>query len=113
MQRDVSDVKNWMNLFRWIVKMIRDEYGVPEEKLIRTANIEADIGLSVEQIEEVIATVSESFHISFPAGTLDEIVKFEELCMLSAWLAGLYKKPEFLGASYAATAASMNPSAGA
>jgi acyl carrier protein len=102
-----------MNLFRWIVKMIRDEYGVPEEKLTRNANIETDIGLSIEQVEEVLVALSESFHISFPPGTLDEIVKFEELCMLSAWLAGLYKKPEFLGASFAAAASSINPTAGA
>ncbi|HXP96915.1 MAG TPA: acyl carrier protein [Telmatospirillum sp.] len=113
MQRDISDVKNWMNLFRWIVKLIRDEYGVPEEKLTRAASIELDIGLSVEQVEEVLVILSESFHVSFPAGTLDELVKFEELCMLTAWLAGLYKQPEFLGAGFAATAAAMNPSAGA
>lgn len=112
MQRDVSDIKNWMNLFRWIVKLIRDEYGISEEKLTRFAIIETDIGLSIEQIEEVLGTLAESFKITFPPGTLDELVKFEELCMLAAWLAGFYKQPEFLGGSFAATAASMNPTAG-
>jgi hypothetical protein len=112
MKRDTSDVKNWMHLFRWIVKLIRDEYGIPEEKLVRTATIETDLGLSIEQIEEVLATLSESFNIKFPPQTLDELVKFEELCMLAAWLAGFYKQPEFLGANFAAAAAAMNPSAG-
>jgi hypothetical protein len=33
----IDDVKNWMNMFRWIVKMIRDEYEVDEALLTRTA----------------------------------------------------------------------------
>jgi hypothetical protein len=111
MQRDTSEVKNWMNLFRWIVKLIRDEYGVPEEKLTRNANIEADIGLSIEQVEEVLAIVAESFSIRFPPGILDELVKFEELCLVAAWLAGMYKRPEFLGAEFANQAAAMNAAA--
>lgn len=113
MQRDTSDVKNWMNLFRWIVKLIRDEYGIEEDKLTRSANIETDIGLSIEQIEEVLGILADSFKIAFPPGTLDELVRFEELCMLAAWLAGFYKRPEFLGVEYATNAASLNPSAGA
>jgi hypothetical protein len=111
MDRDTSDVKNWMHLFRWIVKLIRDEYGIPEDKLTRHANIEADIGLSIEQIEEVLGIVSQSFTVKFPPGTLDELMKFEELCMVAAWLAGLYKQPEFISAGFAATAAGMNPNA--
>ena len=111
MERDISDVKNWMNMFRWIVKLIRDEYGVGEDKLTRTADIETDIGLSIEQREEVLETIAKSFDISFPDGTLDELVKFEELCLLSAWLHGLYKRPEFLGDAYVAAAAAVNPRA--
>ncbi len=111
MERDASDVKNWMNMFRWIVKLIRDEYAIPEEKLTRHALIETDIGLSLEQTEEILSIVSQTFHITFPPHTLDELVKFEELCMLAAWLAGLYKKPDFLGADFVATAMAQNPQA--
>lgn len=109
--RDISEVKNWMNMFRWVVKLIRDDYGVPEESLTRFAHIETDIGLTVEQTEEVLEIVSTAFSIRFPPGTLDELVKFEELCMLAAWLNGLYKQPEFLGAAYAAQALEVNPRA--
>ena len=111
MQRDTSDVKNWMNMFRWVVKLIRDEYGIAEDKLTRHATIETDLGLSMEQIEEVVGILAESFGIAFPPGTLDELVKFEELCMLAAWLAGYYKRPEFLAAAFADAAASINPTA--
>jgi hypothetical protein len=111
MDRDISDVKNWMNMFRWIVKLIRDEYGVGEDKLTRTADIETDIGLSVEQREEVLDFIAKAFGVTFPDGTLDELVKFEELCLLSAWLHGLYKRPEFIGDGYAASAAAVNPRA--
>jgi hypothetical protein len=38
-------------------------------------------------------------------------VKFEELCLLSAWLHGLYKRPEFISDAYAAAAAAVNPRA--
>ena len=109
--RDVTDVKNWMNMFRWVVKLIRDDYGVDEEKLTRYALIETDIGLTLEQTEEVLEIVSGCFAIKFPAGTLDELVKFEEMCMLSAWLHGLYKRPEFLSAGFVAKAAALNPRA--
>ena len=111
MDRDISEVKNWMHMFRWIVKMIRDEYGVAEDKLNRTAEIETDIGLSVEQREEVLDIISQCFDVKFPEGTLDELVKFEELCLLSAWLHGLYKRPEFIGDGYASAASAINPRA--
>ena len=111
MSRDTSEVTNWMHMFRWIVKLIRDEYGVAEATLTRNAIIETDIGLSAEQVEEVMEIIAKCFSITFIAGTLDELVKLEELCMLAAWLAGLYKRPEFLGAAYAASAASTNPRA--
>jgi hypothetical protein len=109
--RDISDVKNWMQMFRWIVKLIRDDYGIDEGKLTRTANIEADLGLSLEQTEELLDIISSCFTIKFPPGTLDELVKFEELCMLAAWLNGLYKQPEFLGAAFVAKATAGNPKA--
>ena len=35
----IDDVKNWMNMFRWIVKLIRDEYGIEESRLTRTASV--------------------------------------------------------------------------
>lgn len=109
--RNISDVANWMNMFRWIVKLVRDEYGVDETKLTRTAIIETDAGLTIEQTEEVLEIIATSFQIKFPPGTLDELVKLEELCMLASWLNGLYKKPEFLGAEFAAKAMAMNPKA--
>ncbi len=109
--RDISDVGNWMNMFRWVVKLIRDDYGIAEEKLTRHAKIDTDIELSLEQTEEVLEILASSFAIRFPPGTLDELVKFEEICMLAAWLHGLYKRPEFLGADYAGKAAAMNPRA--
>lgn len=109
--RDISQVSNWMTMFRWIVKLIRDEYDVPEDKLTRTANLETDIGLTAEQTEEVISSIGGAFGVTFPDGTLDELVKFEELCMMAAWLHGLYKTPEFLGADYVQRARSVNPRA--
>ena len=111
--RGSEEVKNWMHLFRWIVKLIRDEYGVPEDKLTRTATIETDIGLNMEQIEEVLATTAQAFSIRYVDGTLDELVKLEELCLLSAWLAGMYKEPGFLSAGYVAAARGANAKAGA
>lgn len=98
-------------MFRWIVKLIRDDYGVGEDRLTRHAVIEKDIGLNLEQLEVVLGEIAESFGVKFPDGTLDEIVKLEELCMLSSWLAGFYKQPEFLGAGYAASAKAINPKA--
>jgi len=106
--RDVSDVSNWMHMFRWIVKLIRDDYGIPEDRLTRHAVIEKDIGLDMEQLQVVLGVIAESICVQFPDGTLDEIVKLEELCMLSSWLAGFYKQPEFLGAGYAAGAKAVN-----
>ena len=37
----IDDVKNWLNMFRWIVKMIRDEYEIDEAILTRTAVLES------------------------------------------------------------------------
>jgi hypothetical protein len=100
MAHPTDDVKNWMNMFRWIVKLIRDEYEVDETTLTRSAVLEADCGLAIEQVETVLDTIGESFAVRFPSGTLDEIVKLEELCMLAAWMKGLYKRPDFISAGF-------------
>jgi hypothetical protein len=108
MARPTEDVKNWMHMFRWIVKLIRDEYEVDEAKLTRTAVLESDCGLSIEDVEAVVGVVAESFAIRFPPGTLDEVVKLEELCVLASWLKGLYKRPDFISDGFAQRCAGMN-----
>ncbi|WP_210324256.1 acyl carrier protein [Azorhizobium oxalatiphilum] len=110
--RGAEDVKNWMNMFRWIVKLIRDDYGIPEDQLTRNAAIEEDLGLQAEQLEQVMDALSEAFKIRFPEGALNELVRLEELCLLASWLAGFYKQPPFLADSFAAEAMAMNPGAG-
>ncbi len=100
-------------MFRWIVKLIRDEYGIDEKLLTRTAVLESDCGLSIEQVEEVLEAISESFSITFPGGTLDEVVKLEELCMLAAWLKGLFKKPDFLSTGFEEQCRASNATVGA
>ena len=104
-----DDVTNWMTMFRWIVKLIRDEYEVDEQKLVRAAVLESDCGLAIEDVEAVLGIVSDSFAIRFPPGTLDEVVRLEELCMLASWLKGLYKRPEFLSDGFEATCRAANP----
>lgn len=108
MSRSTEDVKNWMNMFRWIVKLIRDEYGIDEKVLVRTATLETDIGLGIEKVEQVLEYIAESFEIRFPEGTLDEIVKLEELCMLASWIKGLYKRPEFISDDFAGRCHEIN-----
>ena len=112
MTRSVEDVKNWMNMFRWIVKLIRDEYGVDEKQLVRSAALETDCGLSLEQVEELLDMISQSFVIRFPPGTLDEIVRLEELCMLASWIKGYYKRPEFISDSFEGRCRALNYIAG-
>lgn len=109
MLRPIDDVKNWMNMFRWIVKLIRDDYQIEEARLTRNAALETDLGLSIEQIEDVMGTIAESFSIRFPDGTLDEVLKLEELCMLASWIKGFYKKPEFISAAFEASCRTANP----
>ncbi len=104
-----DDVKNWMNMFRWIVKMIRDEYEVDEAVLTRTAALETDCGLMIEQIEAILTVVAESFGLRFPPGTLDEVLRLEELCMLASWMKGLYKRPPFISDAFELTCRGMNP----
>ena len=108
MARSIEDVKNWMHLFRWIVKLIRDDYGVDEAILVRHATLETDCGLSLEQIEQMMQEIAESFEITFPPGTLDEIIKLEEVCMLVAWMKGLYKRPEFLSDGFEGRCRELN-----
>ncbi len=104
-------ISNWMHLFRWIVKMIRDEHGVDEALLVRNAVLEADCGLQIEDIEAVLGVIERSFTVRFPLGTLDEVVKLDELCLLTAWLKGLYKRPDFISDRFAAACQTSNPAA--
>jgi hypothetical protein len=73
---------------------------VDEKILTRSAVLETDCGLVVEQVESVLEVIGGSFELRFPAGTLDEVVRLEELCMLAAWMKGLYKRPEFISAGF-------------
>jgi acyl carrier protein len=109
MSRSIEDVKNWMNMFRWIVKLIRDDYQIDEARLTRTAALETDLGLSTEQVEDLMVTIAESFTIRFPDGTLDEILKLEELCMVASWMKGLYKRPEFISEGFESRCREANP----
>jgi hypothetical protein len=109
MTRPIDDVKNWMNMFRWIVKLIRDDYQIEEARLTRTATLESDLGLSIEQVEDVLGTIADSFQLRFPDGTLDEVLKLEELCMLASWIKGFYKKPEFISAEFEGKCRAANP----
>jgi hypothetical protein len=104
-----DDVKNWMHMFRWIVKVIRDEYDIDEARLVRGAVLETELGLGIEQIEEVLSTIARSFAIGFPATTLDEVLKLDELCMVASWLKGLYKRPEFISDGFAGACRAANP----
>jgi len=107
-----DDVKNWMNMFRWIVKLIRDDYEVDEAKLVRTAVLESDCGLAIEDVEAVLGSVAKGFDVRFPPGTLDEIVKLEELCMLASWLKGFYKRPDFISEAFEAKCRGLNAGCG-
>ena len=111
MAAPTADITNWMHMFRWIVKLIRDDYGIEEARLVRTAALETDLGLQIEQVEEVLDTVADSFQIRFPDGTLDEVLKLEELCLLASWLRGLYKRPPFIGDAFEAKCRTLNPTA--
>ena len=104
-----EDVKNWMNMFRWIVKLIRDEYEVEEAVLTRMALLETDCGLVIEQVEALLAIVGECFALHFPAETLNEVLRLEELCMLASWMKGLYKRPPFISDGFEESCRGMNP----
>ncbi len=111
MAASTADITNWMHMFRWIVKLIRDDYGIDEARLVRTAQLETDLGLQIEQVEELLEIVAESFQIRFPDGTLDEVLRLEELCLLASWLRGCYKRPPFIGDSFEAKCRALNPGA--
>jgi hypothetical protein len=113
MAASTAEITNWMHLFRWIVKLIRDDYGVEETKLTRAAVLETDLGLRLEQVEEVLEILQDSFEIRFPDGTLDEVLRLEELCLLASWLKGFYKRPPFIGDAFEARCRSLNPSVAA
>lgn len=105
----IEDVKNWMHMFRWIVKLICDEWEIDEARLVRGAVLEADCGLQVEDLERVLGIIGESFTVRFPPGTLDEVVKLDELCMLASWMKGYYKRPDFLSDGFVGACAGLNP----
>ena len=109
MSHPTDNVKNWMNMFRWIVKLIRDDYDVDEKILVRSAVLETDCGLVIEQVEVVLGIIAESFGLRFPPQTLDEALRLEELCMLASWMKGLYKRPEFISAGFEAQCRALNP----
>ena len=108
MSRSIAEVKNWMTMFRWIVKVIRDDYGIEEARLTRHAQLETELGLGIEQVEEVLGVIGQSFAIRFPEGVLDEVLRLEELCMLASWLKGFYKQPEFISEGFAAQCRAAN-----
>lgn len=109
----MADVKNWQELSRAIVKLIRDQYNIDEAVLKRTAVLESDIGLSIEQVEAILDHTTEAFGIIFPPGTLDELLQLEELCLLACWLKGFYKQPSFVSEAFASACRALNPAAGA
>ena len=111
--RTTDGVTNWMTMFRWIVKAIRDDHSIEEARLTRNALLETELGLSIEQVEETMAVIAASFAVRFPPGTLDEVLRLEELCMLASWMKGLYKRPPFISDAFEAESRRMNPAAAA
>ncbi|WP_029011410.1 hypothetical protein [Azospirillum halopraeferens] len=101
MPLSTESISNWMHLFRWIVKLLRDDFGIDEKLLTRTAVLE-EVGLTPEQLEQALDFIAESFEVQFPEDTLDEVVRLEELCLLVAWMKGFYKRPEFMSADFEA-----------
>ena len=109
MSRSTDEVKNWMHLFRWIVKLIRDDFAIDEARLVRQAQLESELGLSIEQIEQVLEIVADSFAIRFPDDVLNEVIRLEELCMVAAWIKGLYKRPDFISEGFDQGCRAANP----
>jgi hypothetical protein len=98
-----------MTMFRWIVKAIRDDHGIDEARLTRFARLETELGLSIEEVEELLSLIDLSFGIRFPEGTLDEVLRLEELCMLASWIKGFYKRPEFISGGFETRCRAANP----
>ena len=103
---------NWQELSRAIVRLLRDQYGIEEDRLTRAALLDRDLGLDAEQLEGLLAMIEESFALRFPEGTLDEVLRLEDLALLASWLKGFYKRPGFLSEACAEKARALNPSAG-
>ncbi len=108
MSKSIEGISNWMHMFRWIVKLIRDDYGIDEAVLTRNATLETDIGLTIDKVEELLEIIADSFGIRFPSGTLDELVKLEELCLLASWIKGYYKRPDFISDGFEARCRELN-----
>ena len=109
MSRSIAEVKNWMTMFRWIGKVIRDDYGIEEAQMTRHAHLETELGLGLEQVEEVLGIIGQSFTIGFPDGEPDETRRLEELGMPAGWLKGFYQQPEFTSDRLAAQGRAANP----
>ncbi len=108
MADSVAGISNWMQMFRWIVKLIRDEFGIDEKRLTRTAELEEDTGLSTEQLEQVLDYIAEAFEVKFPDDTLDEVIRLEDLCMMVSWMKGYFKKPDFVTPEFEASCRALN-----
>lgn len=102
---------NWQEVSRTIVKLLRDQYGIEEGRLTRTALLDHDLGLDAEQLEGLLAAIEENFALRFPNGTLDEVLRLGDLALLASWLKGFYKRPGFLSEACAMKARALNPSA--
>jgi hypothetical protein len=63
----------------------------------------------IEQVEAILGVVAESFSLTFPPETLDEVLRLEELCMLASWMKGLYKRPPFISDGFEASCRGANP----
>jgi hypothetical protein len=100
---------NWQELSRAIIKLIRDQYGIEEARLTRTALLDKDLALTAEQLESLLAYIEESFVMHFPEGTLDEVLRLEDLTLLACWLKGFYKQPGFLSEACAEKCRALNP----
>ena len=57
----------------------------------------------------MLDVIGDSFVIRFPDGTLDEVLKLEELCMLASWMKGLYKRPDFVSDGFESRCRTVNP----
>jgi hypothetical protein len=108
MSKSIDGVTNWMQMFRWIVKLIRDDYNVDEKVLTRAVELDPGIGISTEQLENVLEDIAECFSLRFPDCTLDQVVRLEDLCMLASWMSGLYKRPDFVSDPFAEQCRAVN-----
>jgi hypothetical protein len=109
MAGSTANVKNWMHMSRWIVKLIRDEYGIDETRLRGTTTLDRDLGLVPAQIDHVLDIIAESFAIRFPDDGRDEIATLRELCTVACWLKGFYKRPDFISDYFERKCRAANP----